>query len=144
MLKKLDHIGIAVRSIEEALGAYTEGLGMELVHREVVASEGAEVAFLPVGETRLELLEPTGPEGVLARFLEKRGPGIHHLCFEVPDIEAALARLKEQGVPLVDSEPRPGAEGCRVAFVHPKGTGGVLIELSERPKTDAQQEAGNE
>lgn len=134
MLKKLDHIGIAVKSIDETLKAYTGGLGMALAHREEVPSEGAEVAFLPIGDTKLELLEPRRPDGVLARFLEKRGPGIHHLCFEVEDVEASLAALKAAGVPLVDEVPRPGAEGCKVAFVHPKGTGGVLIELSERPK----------
>ncbi|MFN7975608.1 MAG: methylmalonyl-CoA epimerase [Acidobacteriota bacterium] len=132
MLKKLDHIGIVVKNIDEVLSAYQGGLGMKVAHREVVESEAAEVAFLPLGETRLELLEPKGAGGVLPRFLEKRGPGIHHLCFEVDDVRAALAALRAAGVPLVDEAPRPGAEGCQVAFVHPKGTGGVLIELSEK------------
>lgn len=136
MLGKLDHVGIVVRSIDEVLAVYERGLGMRVTHRETVPSEGAQVAFLPIGDTRLELLEPTGSEGVLPRFLEKRGPGVHHLCFEVADIRAALAALKAAGVPLVDEVPRPGAEGCEVAFIHPRGTGGVLIELSESKKRE--------
>lgn len=142
MLTKLDHIGIAVASIDAALPVYLHGLGMELVHREVVATEGVEVAFLPVGETRLELLEPRDSGGAVARFLDKRGAGVHHLCFEVADIDAALARLKQAGTPLVDEVPRLGAEGCRVAFVHPKGTGGVLIELSEKPRAGGDGRGG--
>lgn len=142
MLKKLDHIGIAVRDIDEVLGAYLGGMGMALDHREEVPSESAEVAFLPLGETRLELLAPSGSGGVLHTFLEKRGPGIHHLCFEVADIRAALRQLKSEGVPLVDESPRPGAEGCEVAFVHPRGTGGVLIELSQKPGSDKKEGCG--
>ena len=89
------------------------------------------MAFLPVGETRIELLEPTAEDSPIARFIRRRGEGIHHLCFRVSDLEAALERLKKAGVPLVDESPRPGAGGSRIAFVHPRGTGGVLVELTE-------------
>jgi len=129
--ERLDHVGIAVRSLEEALRPYVDGLGLPVDGTEEVAGEGVRVAFLPVGETRIELLEPTAEDSPIARFIRRRGEGIHHLCFRVADLEAAMARLKEVGVPLVDQAPRPGAGGSRVAFVHPRGTGGVLIELTE-------------
>jgi methylmalonyl-CoA epimerase len=132
---RLDHVGVAVRSLEEALRPFRDGLGLDVGGREEVASERVRVAFLPVGETRLELLEPTAPDSAIARFLERRGEGVHHLCFEVDDLEQALARLRKQGVPLVDETPRPGAGGCRVAFVHPRGTAGVLVELKEKTRT---------
>jgi methylmalonyl-CoA epimerase len=132
---RLNHVGIAVRSLEEALAPYRDGLGLQVAEIEEVASEQVKVAFLPVGDTRIELLEPTGDDSAIARFLSRRGEGIHHLCVEVDDIEAALERLRRAGVPLVDETPRPGAGGCRVAFVHPKGMAGVLVELLEKPRT---------
>jgi len=132
MIKKISHLGIATSSISEARKLYEEGFKLGVEHVEEVASQKVKTAFLPVGETNVELLEPLGDEGAIAKFLEKnpRG-GIHHICFEVDDIDAALAHLKAAGVPLVDQEPRAGAHGMRVAFLHPKGTGGVLIELAQ-------------
>jgi methylmalonyl-CoA epimerase len=128
-LKKVDHLGIAVRSLAEATRAWeTLGFRVEATHE--VPTEKVRTAFLPVGETRLELLEPTEPTSVIARFLEKRS-GLHHVCVQVEDIEEALAEMKAKGVALVDEVPRAGAGGCRVAFVHPKATGGVLLELKE-------------
>jgi methylmalonyl-CoA/ethylmalonyl-CoA epimerase len=127
---RLDHVGIAVTSIEEARAIY-DALGLVESGRETVASQGVRTAFLPVGETRLELLEPTGPDSPVAKFLEKRGPGVHHLCFAVADIEAALAELAGRGFRLVHRAPVPGASGKRVAFLHPSAGHGVLIELSE-------------
>lgn len=129
---KVDHLGIAVESIEKALHFYRTALGLELAHTEVVDEQGVRVAMLPIGESRIELLEPTGPDTPVGKFLAKRGGGVHHICVGVDDIEAALNRLKAAGVPLIDETPRVGAEGCLVAFVHPKGTGGVLVELSQK------------
>lgn len=129
-MSKIDHIGIVVRDIREALEAYEGALGLALREIREVPDQKVQIAFLPVGESNLELVQPlTGDTGI-ARFLEKRGEGIHHICLEVEDIEAALARLRELGVPLIDEVPRQGAHG-RVAFVHPKGMHGVLIELAE-------------
>ena len=127
----LDHIGIAVESIDDGLDIY-EALGLEVEAIEVVPEQGVRVAFLPVGDSRLELLEPTGPDSPIARHLERRGPGLHHICLRVPDIRAAMATLAEQGRTLLSEEPQPGANGCLVCFVHPKSTGGVLLELSQR------------
>jgi methylmalonyl-CoA/ethylmalonyl-CoA epimerase len=129
---KIDHLGIAVRSLGEAVAAY-RALGFEVAETHEVPSEQVRAAFLDVGESRLELLEPTAPGSVIARFLEKRS-GLHHVCVTVDDIDAALAALKAKGVPLVDEAPRPGAGGCRVAFVHPKAAAGVLLELKEAAK----------
>jgi len=131
---KIDHLGIAVRDLGAAVAAY-EALGFRVEARHDVPSEKVRAAFLPVGESRLELLEPSEPESVIARFLEKRG-GLHHVCVLVDDIERALAELKARGVPLVDETPRAGAGGCRVAFVHPKGAAGVLLELKEERRAD--------
>ena len=128
---RVDHLGIAVPNLEQAVAAF-EALGFRVEARHDVPSEKVRAAFLPVGEARLELLEPTDPSSTVARFLEKR-TGLHHVCVLVDDIEAALASLKARGVPLVDEAPRPGAGGCRVAFVHPKGAAGVLLELKEAP-----------
>ena len=128
---KIDHIGIATRDIEESLRFWERGLGLKVDHTETVEGQGVRVAMLPVGEPRVELLEPTGPDSPVARFLEKRGPGIHHVAVRVPDIRAALSRLKEEGARLIDEEPRRGAGGCLVAFVHPTSAGGVLLELVE-------------
>jgi len=129
---KIDHLGIAVRSLAEAGAAY-QALGFAVSETHDVPTEKVRAAFLEVGESRLELLEPTDPGSVIARFLEKRS-GLHHVCVLVDDLDAALAELRARGVPLVDEQPRPGAGGCRVAFVHPKGAAGVLLELKEEPK----------
>ena len=126
----LDHIGIAVESIDERLAIY-ETLGLEATAFEIVEEQGVRVAFLPVGESRLELLEPTGPTSPIARHLERRGPGMHHICLRVSDIRQAMARLSEQGFELLSEEPQRGAHDCLVCFVHPKSTGGVLLELSQ-------------
>jgi methylmalonyl-CoA/ethylmalonyl-CoA epimerase len=127
---KIDHLGIAVPSLDAAVAAYAAlGFTVEATHD--VPSEKVKTAFLPVGESHLELLEPTDPGSVIAKFLEKR-TGLHHVCVLVADIEAALAALKSRGVALVDQTPRVGAGGCRVAFVHPKAAGGVLLELKEQ------------
>lgn len=127
---KLDHIGIVVRDIQQALEAYQVALGLPLHEIVDVPDQQVRVAFLPAGESNVELVQPTTEDSGVARFLEKRGEGIHHLCLEVDDIEAALERLKAHGVPLIDRQPRAGAHG-RVAFVHPKGMHGVLLELVE-------------
>lgn len=133
-VKKIDHVAICVRDIDEAAGKYAQVLGLAPREREVVASQRTEAALLPVGETCLELISPKGNEG-LEKFLEKRGPGLHHVAVEVEGIEDALAFLKGIGVPLIDEVPRKGARGHKVAFVHPKATGGVLIELVEPDHT---------
>lgn len=130
---RIEHIGIATQSLDDALRFWRDALGLELQHTEVVEEQGVRVAMLPAGEPRIELLEPTGPDTPVGKFLEKRGPGIHHVAVRVPDIRAALARLKSEGARLIDAEPRIGAEGCLVAFVHPQSAGGVLLELVERP-----------
>ena len=127
---KVDHIGIAVNSLDEGKKFY-EALGLEVEGEEEVESQGVRVAFLPVGEARVELLEPTGPESPIARHIEKRGPGMHHLCIQVSDIRAKMAELKAQGFRLLSDEPQAGAHNCLVCFVHPKSTGGVLLELSQ-------------
>ena len=134
---KIDHIGIATRGIEESLGFWRDALGLEVAHTETVEEQGVRVAMLPAGEPRVELLEPTGPDSPVARFLEKRGPGIHHVAVRVADIRAALARLKAEGARLIDEEPRVGAGGCLVAFVHPAASGGVLLELVQHPNEPA-------
>jgi methylmalonyl-CoA/ethylmalonyl-CoA epimerase len=126
---KIDHLGIAVRSLSEAKQAF-EALGLRVEAEHEVPSEKVRAAFLPVGESHLELLEPTGPDSVIARFLEKRS-GLHHVCFLVRDLDAALADMKGRGVALIDESPRVGAGGCRVAFVHPRAAAGVLVELKE-------------
>lgn len=131
MTKKINHIGIAVRSIEAALPLYRDVLGMEYEGSEEVADQKVKVAFLATGESRIELLEPTSPDSPVAKFLEKNGEGIHHIAYEVDDLEATLAELKKQEIRLVDQEPRSGAHGTRIAFLHPKATGGVLTELCQ-------------
>lgn len=127
---KLDHIGIAVRSLEAA--RIYESLGLSIDHVETVESQKVRTAFLGVGDANLELLEPTSADSPVAKFIEKRGEGIHHLCFRVSNIEEHLARLKAEGYRLINEQPDPGAHGCRVAFLHPAAGNGVLIELSER------------
>jgi methylmalonyl-CoA/ethylmalonyl-CoA epimerase len=130
---KIDHIGIATNSIEEMASVYRDALGLGVSETEEVASQKVRVAMLPVGESRIELLEATSEDSPISKFLAKRGPGIHHLAFNVADIRAALADLRSKGTRLIDEEPRAGAGGCLVAFVHPSSTGGVLIELVESP-----------
>ena len=125
----LDHIGIAVRSIDTA--KIYEALGLTIEHVETVDTQGVRTAFLSVGDANLELLEPTGADSPIAKFIDKRGEGIHHICLRVDNIEEHLARLQEKGFRLIDQAPVPGAHGCRVAFLHPAAGNGVLIELSE-------------
>ena len=129
-IMKIDHVAIAVADTDEAIAKYKQVLGIDPDVREVVASQKTEATLLPIGETSLELISPKGNDG-LAKFLEKRGPGIHHIAIEVEGIETALTTLKTLGVPLIDETPRKGARGHKVAFLHPKATGGVLIELVE-------------
>ncbi len=130
-MTKLDHIGIAVKSIDAAKKVY-EDLGLTIAHVESVETQKVRTAFLSVGDANLELLEPSDPESPIARFIDKRGEGIHHICLRVDDIEAELTRLKERGYRLINEAPVSGAHGCRVAFLHPAAGNGVLIELSEK------------
>ena len=130
MIKKVNHIGIAVNSIEDTLKLYTDVLGLELKGIEIVEEQKAKTAIIPVGETKIELIESTDPEGAIARHIERRGEGLHHLALEVSDIQSTLDELKEKGVPLVDEEPRTGVENSKIAFLHPKGTK-VLLEIVE-------------
>lgn len=129
-IKKIDHVAVCVKDVDAAVKQYHDVLGLEPTVREVVASQKTEAVLLPIGETSVELISPKGNEG-LERFLEKRGPGLHHIAVEVEGIEDALATLKALGVPLVDETPRKGARGHKVAFLHPKATGGLLVELVE-------------
>ena len=131
MLRKIDHFGIVVRDLDAAISHWRDLLGLEVVHREVVEDQGVEVAKFPVGESNLELISPVKEGTGVAKFLEKRGEGIHHICFEVPDLEAALSSLADGGAQLIDKAPRTGAGGDLVAFVHPKSTNGVLTELKQ-------------
>lgn len=135
---KINHLGIATKDINAALAFWQDALGLEHVHTETVEDQKVRVAMLPIGESRLELLEPTSDDSPISKFLEKRGGGIHHIAVEVDDIEAALAQLKASGTRLIDEAPRVGAEGCLVAFVHPSATHGVLLELVQtgHGKTD--------
>jgi methylmalonyl-CoA epimerase len=133
-LKNIDHIGIAVSSLHESLSFWETSLGMELHGIEEVTEQHVRTAFLPIGDTEIELLEPTSPESSVAKFIEKRGEGLHHMAIRVDNIEAALADLKAKGIQLIDETPRNGAGGARIAFVHPKATHGVLLELCERKK----------
>jgi len=128
---KIDHIGIATNGIEEAAAAYRDALGLQVTETEEVSGQQVRVAMLPVGESRIELLEATSADSPISKFLAKRGPGIHHIALRVEDIRARLADLKSKGARLIDEEPRTGAGGCLVAFIHPSSTGGVLIELVE-------------
>ena len=129
---RIAHIGIAVRSLDEALRLYHDTLGFPLHGRETVESDRVTVAFLPVGDTQVELLEATDPESPVARFIEQRGEGVHHVAFEVDDVEETLKVLRGRGYRLIDETPRTGAGGTRIAFVHPRSANGVLIELCEK------------
>ncbi len=132
MVSKIDHIGIAVNNLDEAVRLYKDVLGLELHGVEVVEEQKVKVAFLPVGGSEIELLESTSPEGPIAKFIESKGQGIQHIAFQVDDIEEALEEMKAKGMRLIDEKPRYGAGGAKIAFLHPKSTGGVLIELCER------------
>lgn len=129
---KIDHLGIAVNSLDEGKNFWSDVLGLEFEGAETVDAQKVTTAFFPVGESEVELLESTSPDGPVAKYIEKRGQGIQHVAFRVADIEAALAELKEKGVRLIDQEPRNGAGGAKIAFLHPKATNGVLVELCER------------
>jgi methylmalonyl-CoA/ethylmalonyl-CoA epimerase len=144
-IKKIDHVAVCVPDIDEAAARWRAAFGLEACARETVESQKTEAMLLPLGEgheaAQIELISPRGNEG-LARFLEKRGPGLHHVAIEVEGIESALALLKSLGVPLIDEAPRKGARGHKVAFVHPKATGGVLVELVEPVEHEAKGEGG--
>lgn len=129
---KLDHIGIAVKNLDETLKFYTDILGLELSGTEVVEEQKVKVAFLPVGDTEIELLESTSPDGPIAKFIEKNGEGMQHMAFKVDNIEEAIAYMQEKGMRMIDEAPRYGAGGAKIAFVHPKSSNRVLVELSER------------
>jgi methylmalonyl-CoA/ethylmalonyl-CoA epimerase len=131
MFSRIDHIGVAVQEIEPALELYRDSFHLELAHREVVEEQGVEAVLMDVGENHVELLAPLGPETPVGRFLARQGPGLHHVAYQVPDIDATLAALKQAGLALIDEQPRTGIRGSRVAFVHPRATGGVLTEIVE-------------
>jgi methylmalonyl-CoA epimerase len=131
MYKRIHHIGIAVKDLDEGLSKYERQLGFEMEGRETVESESVEVAVFNVGESRIELLQSTDPDSVISKFIANRGEGIHHVAVEVDEIERELAELKAKGAPVIDEQPRIGAGGHKVAFIHPKGTSGVLLELIE-------------
>ncbi|ATW24354.1 methylmalonyl-CoA epimerase [Candidatus Formimonas warabiya] len=132
MVEKIDHIGVAVKSIAEARKFWEGVLGIKMTDEEVVAEQKVKVAFLPVGESEVELLESTEPDGPIAKFIETKGEGIQHVAFRVKNLEAVLEELKAKGVRLIDEKPRYGAGGAKIAFVHPKATLGTLVELCER------------
>jgi methylmalonyl-CoA/ethylmalonyl-CoA epimerase len=129
MFARIDHIGVAVEDLDAAIALHEETYGMALVHREVVSEQGVEAVLLDVGENHVELLRPLAPDTPVGRFLASRGPGLHHVAYQVPDIEAALAALRQAGTRLIDEAPRTGIRSSRVAFVHPKSSGGVLTEI---------------
>ncbi len=129
MLSRIDHIGVAVEELEPALELYRDALSMELVHREVVAEQGVEAVLLDVGENHVELLAPLGEDTPVGKFLARQGPGLHHVAYQVSDIEATLRALSAAGMRLIDEQPRTGIRSSRVAFVHPRSTGGVLTEI---------------
>jgi methylmalonyl-CoA/ethylmalonyl-CoA epimerase len=131
MLAAIDHVGVAVEDIDSTLALYRDTLAMPLVHRETVTEQGVDAALLDVGDGHIELLQPLGPETAVGKFLQKRGPGLHHVAYRVDNVEETLKALAGAGVALIDSEPRTGIRGSRVAFLHPKSTGGVLTEIVE-------------
>jgi methylmalonyl-CoA/ethylmalonyl-CoA epimerase len=132
VIKKVDHIGIAVRSLDKALPFYTETLQLPFLGVEEVESQGVKVAFIKAGETKLELLEPTSPESPIAQFIEKRGEGLHHVALGVDSIQERINEMKEKGIRMLQDTPKPGAGGAKVAFMHPKSTGGILYEFCEK------------
>jgi len=130
-IQKIDHIAIVVPNIKEALGFWRDALGLDLSHVEEVKEQESLIAFLPTGQSAIELVEPTTDTSGIARYMNKRGPGMHHICLEVDDIQETLSQLKAKGVQLINEEPTIGAGGKKIAFIHPKSTGGVLVELYE-------------
>jgi methylmalonyl-CoA epimerase len=131
MITNIDHIGIAVRSIDETAKIYIDALGLKIRSFEVLDDQKARTAIIPIGKTKIELIESTAPDGAIAKFIESRGEGLHHIAFEVEDIKRALAEMVKKGIPLVDEKPRKGVENMIIAFLHPKGTGRVLLEFVE-------------
>jgi methylmalonyl-CoA/ethylmalonyl-CoA epimerase len=137
MFTRIDHIGVAVEQLDPALELYRDTLALELAHREVVEEQGVEAVLLDVGENHVELLAPLSPDTPVGRFLAKNGPGLHHVAYQVDDIDDALGALKQAGLALIDEQPRAGIRGSRVAFVHPRSTAGVLTEIVEPAKVAA-------
>ena len=131
MFRRIDHIGVAVEDLDAAVALYGEGFEMETAHRETVTSQGVEAVLLDVGDGHVELLRPLGPETAVGKFLERKGPGLHHVAYAVEDIDTTLERVREAGLELIDAEPRLGIRGSRVAFLHPRSTGSVLTEIVE-------------
>jgi len=129
VLNRIDHIGVAVQDVEQALALYRDTLAMDVAHREIVEDQGVEAVLLDVGENHVELLAPLGEDTPVGRFLARQGPGLHHVAYQVSDIDATLDSLRAAGLPLIDEQPRVGIRGSRVAFLHPKGTAGVLTEI---------------
>ncbi|MBS4534705.1 methylmalonyl-CoA epimerase [Clostridium sp. D2Q-14] len=132
MVKKVDHIGVAVKDLEETIKFYTDILGMDLQGTEVVEEQKVKVAFLPIGDSEMELLESTEKDGPIAKFIEKKGQGIQHIAYRVDDIEKSIEELKAKGIKMIDEKPRYGAGGAKIAFLHPKSTHGVLVEICQR------------
>ena len=133
MLGKIEHVALAVEDLDAAIAHYRDVWGLEVSHRELVADQGVEEAMLPLGESFLQLLGPTGPDTTVGKFIDRRGEGLHHIAYEVDDLVATLAALKESGTALIDEAPRRGGRGHMVAFVHPKGNHGLLVELIQKP-----------
>jgi methylmalonyl-CoA/ethylmalonyl-CoA epimerase len=136
VLDRIDHVGVAVSDLDAGIALYESTFAMPLAHRETVESQGVDAALLDVGEGHVELVAPLGPDTPVGKFIERRGEGLHHVAYAVDDIDAALGRLKESGVELIDAEPRAGIRGSRVAFLHPKATGSVLTEIVEPAEGD--------
>jgi methylmalonyl-CoA/ethylmalonyl-CoA epimerase len=134
MLSEIDHVGIAVENLDESVEHYRRAFGVEPAHREVVADQGVEEVLFAVGGSYIQLLGALGPQTPVGRFLKERGPGMHHVAYRVRDVAAAIARMKTEGVRLIDQEPRPGSRGTSIAFVHPKSMGGVLVELVQEAR----------
>lgn len=132
-IKRIDHIAILVDEMDKSLQFWSRALGLEVSHIQDRPEEAAQIAFLPTGDSEIELVRPTTDDSGLAKYLEKRGPGMHHLCLEVDDIQGMLAQLKERGIQLINEQPRSGADGKKYAFIHPKSANGVLVELYELP-----------
>lgn len=133
MLGKIEHVAVAVADLDAAVALYRDVWGLEIEHRERVEDQGVEEAMVRIGESYIQLLGATGPDTTVGKFLERRGEGLHHIAYEVDDLEASLAALKAQGIPLIDEVPRKGGRGHMVAFVHPKGNRGLLVELIQKP-----------
>jgi methylmalonyl-CoA epimerase len=131
VFRRIDHIGVAVQELDPALELYRDSFHLQLAHREVVEDQGVEAVLMDVGENQVELLAPLGPETPVGRFLARQGPGLHHVAYQVSDIDATLAALRQAGLALIDEQPRTGIRGSRVAFMHPRATGGVLTEIVE-------------